>query len=226
MKNTVKIELILVVLLPIVISLLGGALIYSDFQEFLGFARQGSRLVGAFEVYLGCSLLMALISLTYKHLELSYYWLSTLILSLLYAIYIDRNTIHGLSMVRAFIPLIVLGIGLTLIVVKIFYNNRLAKFRTLLLGLCSAILLTIFYAYLFYSMKVQIDSSFWLSRFVDNLILFVFIGFGMSLADLIVRKIEAKRDASSVPPEMIFDEEDEEAAAFIAGLEDDDEHGL
>ncbi len=220
MNNRSRYELILVVLLPILAAMIGGTFIYGGFRSFSGLGMDpiDKGMIGPFEIYFGCSLLLGILSLLYRYLRTPYYWLVPLVLSIVYSIFISRNTVYQIGMTKAFIPIFLLSIVLSLITCLVFFNSRFMQFRTMVFGILSAISMAAYFRLVLILMNVPAEPGFWMNRFVSSLFLFIFVGFGMSFADLIVVKAELKR-----MPSLSDDADDEdETEVDYSEIDDDD----
>lgn len=219
MKSVYKYELALVVILPIIIAIIGGSFIYGGFKSFAGLGVPDivKGMIGPFDFYIGCSLLMGLIALLYRYIKTSLYFLATVLLSLVYAVYLSRNTVYPIGLIKGFTGIFAVSVALTFIVTHVFFNHRLMHFRTALLGILSALALTAFFRYIFFVLKAEIEAGFWINRFVSSLFLFMFIGFGLSMADLIAIKADIKRSKGEEAGTIEIDEDEE-----VYSISDDD----
>ncbi|MDZ4121913.1 MAG: hypothetical protein U1C33_05800 [Candidatus Cloacimonadaceae bacterium] len=221
MRSTLNYKLLLVVLLPVAVAFLGGSFISGGIRQFFGFTGESLKgNIGLFEIYFGSSLLVGVVALLYRYLQTSYYWLGTLVLAVLYSLFISRNTVYGFSLFQIFLPVLVFSVLLSAVVVFVFYNRKIMHLRTMLTGILSALILTSFFRALFFIAKQPVEPGFWMNRFVSGLILFVLISFGLSIADTIIVKDEIKKLRES-QLQRALDEEDEEAEYYQN--EDDDE---
>ncbi len=177
----------LIVILPIAIALLGGALIYGGFPQFRDF-EPNSGSPSAMHIYLGASIIIGLIALLYKYLQNRYYWFAAILLPLIFAILSGIFLGGDVKIYQYFVPMLVFGILATIIVCKVFYFPVIQRFRTLLFALLSALALTLFYRAFYIMIGVPIEPGFWINKYVNSLYLFIFIGFGMSFADLIIMR--------------------------------------
>lgn len=112
---------------------------------------------------------------------------TTLVLSVLGA------KLLGIGLTLFFIPNVVLTVLLILIVKHIFFNRELIRFRMLLTSIAGAAILTLYYRSLFLITKTPFEASNWQDKAVNALIIFIFISFGLTLADLAVAHIELRK---------------------------------
>lgn len=220
MKSTYKYVPALVVLFPIVAALLGGILIYGGFSSFMGFediAR--GRELSIFHIYIGSSLLIGITALLFRYFHSSFYYLGVLVLSLLYSLFIGREGLVQISLVKLFISILAAGALFSICVTKIFYNPALVRFRSVLFGIVAALIMALFYRvlYLFAGLSVLPNEfGFLLGRFVNSLYLFVFIAFGLGTAEYVVKLTDPDMEE-----EIAEESEDDEELEML--IEDDDE---
>ncbi|PKN79276.1 MAG: hypothetical protein CVU48_05685 [Candidatus Cloacimonetes bacterium HGW-Cloacimonetes-1] len=196
----------LIVILPIATALLGGALIYGGFPQFKEF-EPNSGSPSAMHIYLGAAIIIGVISLLYKYIQSRFYWFAAILLPLIFAIS-SRIFLGGeVKIYQYFVPMLVFGILSTIIVSKVFYFPVIQRFRTILFALLSALALTLFYRAFYIMIGVPIEPGFWINKYVNSLYLFIFIGFGMSFADLIIMREVMSHNVEQTDRD---DEEEEE----------------
>lgn len=80
---------------------------------------------------------------------------------------------------------------LTILIVKfVFYIKTIFRFRTILFGFAGAAIFSVYLAFLYQLLTIQLPEGFWNATFMYGLVTYVFIGFGMSMADLIILRLD------------------------------------
>jgi len=208
MKNEYGSELVVVILLPVLVSLIGGMLITGGWQQFS--AYDANQFFSWFHIYITGSLLVSLIALFMHYLKNKYGYIINLIYILSVGVIADLALGKDVKLYHYIVPLFAFTIMTHLLVVKVFYKPALVRARTLLFGLGLALALTLSYRLLFVMLNKAVEPGFWLSYYTFFLYLAIFVGFGLSFADLIVVKASYKRYLQTHPQKPDEDEEDED----------------
>lgn len=221
MRSAYKLESVLVILIPILAAMIGGSIIYGGFGSFMGFGNtEGLKEISVFQIYIACSLLAGVIAMIYRYLKSSYYWYAALILSLLYTIYLHREVLLQISIVKVFLPILAISMALTFCITRVFFTRSLIKFRLVLFAVISALGMALFMRLFHLVLSIPAEPGFLITRFVNSMYLFLFIGFGLSMGDLITTKAELRQAEESVLHDETEEEEDDD---LEQDFDDDDE---
>jgi len=192
--------------MPFIVVILSGTLIYRAQGGFWHSAEGGTMSVAG--IYIGTTLLMVFATLFHRILYNRWYWASAVVLALIYA-YVIQHIQYGIQYYKIILPILLYSILVTLLTVAVFYNRALIKFRTLLTALGGAAVFTVA-MWIFYRLfAIEVEPGFVFNRFVSGLYLFIFLGVGMSISDMIIYKIEIKELQSQESIEADDDEDDE-----------------
>jgi len=163
--------------------------------------------IGNLEISLYIAILAGVIAFLYHYLKSTLVWIAILLLPLLFSLW--GHSYVGLSLIRFYLPGLLFAVLLSLAIRYLFFNPSLLRFRMVLVSIVGAALLTLYYRSLYLFTGQPFSSDAWTSLFVSSIILFVFITFGMSLADLIIVQREVKLLKEAQRRRILDDEEDE-----------------
>lgn len=163
-----------------------------------------ARAPGSLELGIYLALVCGAVALLYHYLNRPLAWIAVILLALAFALLFHKPT--GLPLTGFFLINLVLGAMLTLLVKYLFFLKALVRWRMIITTMLGAGLIALYFRGLFWLTKTEFESGFWSAYFVNGILLFVFIAFGLSLADMLVQRAEiAQLRASQVS------EEDEDA---------------
>jgi len=184
-------KLAIALILPLLIVTAGGIFVYSS-QGFFLSSDQGKATgsVSPSAMYYGITVLLALLYFTLrqgmKHLD----WALILAGFIIYSIALNRLEGYSSHSVFVFVlPLVVFFIGMRYILCYVFLWPALRQIRLLSFSLIAAILFSLVFRLQFFLLKQQVESNFWQNRFLNGLMLFICLGFGLSLADYFILKL-------------------------------------
>ena len=181
-KRKFKPEMLLILALPIVLSLLatGGG----------PSSAQHSGTIGQFEIYLATSIMTALMALLLFWQKPMLAMASALIIPVIYSVLILQLTPEKVAIFQLFLPMLIFAILILVLLKYVFYNLRFLRFRTILFSIFAGGAMTIYFWLQYFMMKVPLEGGFWMNRFVNSLLLFIFIALGLSFADMIIVRRE------------------------------------
>ena len=173
----------LVIVMPLIFGWIVANLSVNSSSD-IGFKTMDLSLVLGF--------LMGFASLSLHYIKSKWLWLSILTLPLLcYAIKAPEFGKH-FHLFEFLIPTYLFTFFSVLIVKHVFYNAFIFRFRTILLGISGAIGLSIYLSHMHMLMGFLPEPGFWSKYFLQSLYIFIFIGFGLSMADMIIIRKEVK----------------------------------
>ncbi len=149
-----------------------------------------NRAPGSLELGLYLALVCGCAALLWQYLNSKLAWVAVILLALVFAL-LYHNRI-GLALTQFFLLNLALGALLTLLVRFVFFQKSLIRWRMIITSLVGAGLVALYFRGLFWLTGTGFDSGFWSGFYVNGLLLFVFIAFGLSLADLIIQREAVK----------------------------------
>lgn len=172
-------------ILPVIVAILGGLILTNSLAKFMG---TGSKGISQAELYFALSLLSAALAFSWRYLPRYVTWAVGLFLPLLFAVI----SYPQLGSQISFWVLSLLDIGfagcLWLILRFTFFFKRILRMRTVAFSIAAALLFTGYMKVLYALLGQALPSG----TFINALFLFIFIGFGLSLADIIIIRQEVK----------------------------------
>lgn len=172
--------------------------------------RMQNNSFGFRELILYIALLAGVIALLYHYLETSLVWIAVILLPLGFSLLSLERV--DMSLTAFYLPSLIFAALLALMIKFIFFSRSIMRFRMIVSSLLGAALLTLYIRSLYLLANAVFEQQQWSLIYFSALILFVFVTFGMSLADLVIQRAEIKRLKAG---EKIYadDEEDEEPDA-------------
>ncbi|MDD4224604.1 MAG: hypothetical protein PHD87_08485 [Candidatus Cloacimonetes bacterium] len=158
-----------------------------------------ARAPGSLELGIYLALICGAVALLYHYLRSQLAWIAVILLALVFALLYHSRI--GLPLTQFFLLALGLGVLLALLVKFIFFHRSLIRWRMIVTSLLGAGLIALFFRGLFWLTRTPFESGFWSGFYVNGLLLFVFISFGLSLADLIIQRDELRRLQAEEPPE-------------------------
>lgn len=189
--NRYRIEYSLIVLLPVIAALIGAIL--AGIPMITGD-------LGTWHIAVGAGLCSGLIALFYRYIEGKSLWYVVFGLPILLAIVVFFMIPASVSIFSLVLPNLAFSLAMYAMIRYIYYARNMIRLRTLLMGITGGL---VFSGYITALSKLAgPDDSMFLrdvlmqsanTRLLNGLIIFVFISFAMSVADLIIVQIEVKR---------------------------------
>ena len=179
--NRFKIEYLLIVILPVLASWIG---------SLLPGMQSGPGGPSLMHISLGAALLTGLMALFVRYLAGQWHYLIAIVASMLYAGLSLRMMNAPISILPLFLVNLLYSVLTILIIKFVFYIKTIFRFRTILFGVAGAAIFSVYLAFLYQLLTVQLPQGFWNATFMYGLISYVFIGFGMSMADLIILRLD------------------------------------
>ncbi|MDD3536565.1 MAG: hypothetical protein PHC50_10530 [Candidatus Cloacimonetes bacterium] len=178
-----KIRYIIVLLFPVIASLIA---VYLAKIEYV------PRGIGFYELGLIAGFSCGLLALLYKYCSARplYYALILLPIVLAFALYASLG--RHISIFATLLPSIAFVLVSYVMIRYIMYLPALMRMRPVLMGLVGAPVISSYYAALSQLMGREISSQLWQENLMNGLIIYVFISFGLSMAELIIVRSEVK----------------------------------
>ncbi|MBW6514117.1 MAG: hypothetical protein K0B87_05115 [Candidatus Syntrophosphaera sp.] len=159
------------------------------------------------ELILYIALLTGVIALLYHYLKTSLVWLAVILLPLGFALLSLARL--NISLTALYLPSLLFAALLALLVRFVFFNPSTIRFRMILTSLLGAALLTLYIRGIYLVSNSVFEKQQWSLVYVSALILFVFVSFGLSLADLVIQRALIKRRQAEEKAHADDEEDDE-----------------
>ena len=195
---------LLLLFFPIIAAILGGLLFSGSFIEFTN--NWGGRGISQAELYFALSFFIGSLAFGYSCLPKKALLGVQIFIPLLYGLLMLLRFKMELSLFLLFILNLVCGFLLWLILRYTFFSRTLIGVRTLIFSLVSALVLSVYFKLLMSLLKQAKGANTFRDYFLNALVLFIFIGVGISLAILIITRKEIREESKTAKE----DEEDDD----------------
>ncbi|HQO47376.1 MAG TPA: hypothetical protein PK617_04740 [Candidatus Cloacimonas sp.] len=195
---------LLLLFFPIIAAILGGLFFSGSFIEFTN--NWGGRGISQAELYFALSFFIGSLAFGYSCLPKNALLGLQIFIPLLYGLLMLLRFKMELSLFLLFILNLVCGFLLWLILRYTFFSRTLIRVRTLIFSLVSALVLSVYFKLLMSLLKQAKGANTFMDYFLNALVLFIFIGVGISLAILIITRKEIREESKTAKE----DEEDDD----------------
>ena len=195
---------LLLLFFPIIAAILGGLLFSGSFIEFTN--NWDGRGISQAELYFALSFFIGSLAFGYSCLPKKALLGVQIFIPLLYGLLMLLRFKMELSLFLLFILNLVCGFLLWLILRYTFFSRTLIRVRTLIFSLVSALVLSVYFKLLMSLLKQAKGANTFRDYFLNALVLFIFIGVGISLAILIITRKEIREESKTAKE----DEEDDD----------------
>ena len=189
---------------PIIAAILGGLLFSGSFIEFTN--NWDGRGISQAELYFALSFFIGSLAFGYSCLPKKALLGVQIFIPLLYGLLMLLRFKMELSLFLLFILNLVCGFLLWLILRYTYFSRTLIRVRTLIFSLVSALVLSVYFKLLMSLLKQAKGANTFMDYFLNALVLFIFIGVGISLAILIITRKEIREESKTAKE----DEEDDD----------------
>jgi len=195
---------LLLLFFPIIAAILGGLFFSGSFIEFTN--NWDGRGISQAELYFALSFFIGSLAFGYSCLPKKALLGVQIFIPLLYGLLMLLRFKMELSLFLLFILNLVCGFLLWLILRYTFFSRTLIRVRTLIFSLVSALVLSVYFKLLMSLLKQAKGANTFMDYFLNALVLFIFIGVGISLAILIITRKEIREESKTAKE----DEEDDD----------------
>ncbi|HQM03806.1 MAG TPA: hypothetical protein PLJ90_03785 [Candidatus Cloacimonas sp.] len=195
---------LLLLFFPIIAAILGGLLFSGSFIEFTN--NWGGRGISQAELYFALSFFIGSLAFGYSCLPKKALLGLQIFIPLLYGLLMLLRFKTEISLFLLFILNLVCGFLLWLILRYTYFSRTLIRVRTLIFSLVSALVLSVYFKLLMSLLKQAKGANTFMDYFLNALVLFIFIGVGISLAILIITRKEIREESKTAKE----DEEDDD----------------
>ncbi|HQP33074.1 MAG TPA: hypothetical protein PLV29_03085 [Candidatus Cloacimonas sp.] len=189
---------------PIIAAILGGLLFSGSFIEFTN--NWDGRGISQAELYFALSFFIGSLAFGYSCLPKNALLGLQIFIPLLYGLLMLLRFKIEISLFLLFILNLVCGFLLWLILRYTYFSRTLIRVRTLIFSLVSALVLSVYFKLLMSLLKQAKGANTFMDYFLNALVLFIFIGVGISLAILIITRKEIREESKTAKE----DEEDDD----------------
>ncbi len=195
---------LLLLFFPIIAAILGGLFFSGSFIEFTN--NWGGRGISQAELYFALSFFIGSLAFGYSCLPKNALLGLQIFIPLLYGLLMLLRFKTEISLFLLFILNLVCGFLLWLILRYTYFSRTLIRVRTLIFSLVSALVLSVYFKLLMSLLKQAKGANTFRDYFLNALVLFIFIGVGISLAILIITRKEIREESKTAKE----DEEDDD----------------
>jgi len=182
--NRFKIQYLLIILFPLLGAYLGSV---------LSGAEASPSGISLFHIALAAALLCGTQALFQRYLHSNWYWHIALALAIAFSV-ISLTLVNApISIFSLLLPNLLYSLITIYLIRIIFYGKLMFRLRTLLMGVFGGIMLSLYLAAFYSLMGIELIEGFWNASFIYGLIVYVFIGFSMSVADLLILQSEVRK---------------------------------
>ena len=198
--KAIPVKLLISLAVPFLMVTLGGLIVYKTFAGFFfpDTSPGAVEVNGPAVIYYALTLVVALMFFVMRQGYKGYEFLTMGVISLVYSFSLQKLIpVSYRHLYLYFVPLIVF-FGLMWPILKYFFlNPKIRATRLLIFSLLSALAFTVAFWLQFIMLGQVTDKVFLQSRFLSGLMLFIFMGFGLSIADFMIYKMEEKSRITS-----------------------------
>lgn len=149
------------------------------------------------ELLLYIALLVGLLALLGHYLKSIWVWICVILLPLGYSL-LSLNK-FSLSLTSFYLANLAFAVILEQLIGRMFYLRAILRWRMIICSLLGAALLTVYLRGLYLLTATPFAGSQWSQIYVPSLIIFIFATFGLSLADMVVLRLEYKKRNAAEP---------------------------
>jgi hypothetical protein len=199
---------LLLLVLPILAAIIGGMLVSGNLSAFL--ASYGGRGISQAQLFLGLSILTGSLAFSLRCLTKTYSYAIMIFLPLILGVVVMPQLGPKASLILVYSLNLALTVSLWMALKYTFFANVMIRFRTAAFAFVAAALLTAYFRLLFLSLSIPFLKENWSGYFWNSLFLFIFIGFGLSLADIVIIRKEVAEQRLMNRHADIYDEDDDD----------------
>lgn len=183
---------LLLLFFPLATAIVGGLIFSGDFATFT--QTTGGRGISQAQLYVGISLLTGLLAFGHKSLPKEYNWGIIILSPLLLALPALPQFGGKMSLALLFLLNLAFTLGLWGALKITFFSKAMVRIRTAGFAMLASVALTLYFFGLFTSLGMSFIKSQWTGYFWNSLFLFIFVGFGLSFADVIIIRKEIEEE--------------------------------
>jgi hypothetical protein len=190
--NRFKVQYLLIILFPIAGAWLG---------SMLAGAERDPSGISFGHIALGAAMLCGVTAFFQRYLQSAWQYYAALILAIVFSAFSLIAAKAPISIFSLLLPNLLYAVLSIYLIRFVFYSKSFFRLRTLLMGVCGGIMLSLYLAGLYAMMGIELVEGFWNASFIYGLIIYVFIAFSMSIADLLILQSEVRELKKEETPE-------------------------
>lgn len=194
-NKLIPIKLLISVLVPLVAVTLGGFIVYQTPSAFF-FTSSGNTAGesnGPAVIYYALTVVIALMFFLMRHGYQWYEFIAMGVMSLVYSLSLKKLTAHVFRPIYLYLIPLLVFFGIVWLIMKyIFLNKHMRQVRLILFAILCSAAFTLAFWLQYIMLRQQMADAFLQSRFVSGLMLFIFMGVGLSQAELLIVRLERK----------------------------------
>lgn len=214
-QKKVLLNLAISVLIPLIAVTLGGLIVYGTpslfFNSTLNPMNQASDAPAV--MYYGLSFVLILMYFLMRQRFTGYEFVAYGLMSLAYSLTLKKHTPMVQNPLLAYMLPMLLFFTLSWVIMKyVFLNPKLRQIRLLIFAVLNAAAFSLAFYVQFLLLRQITAPDFLQTRFMSGIMLFIFLGFGFTVADFIMCRMEKDNCPTLEKPVQTTpaDEDDEE----------------
>ncbi len=197
---------ILLLALPVLVATIGGMLTSGSLEAFM--SVPGYRGISPAQFFFGISLLVGLLSFSWRCLPknvlagiiLFYPLVCSILMTKVLGIRASLFLIYGLNLM--------FSIGIMGILWVTFFTRKMIRIRTAAFAALSGVLQALYFQMLYTLISPAYNQASFVNNFMSAFFLFIFVGFGLSVADVIVIRKEVEEEKREMYRHIDEDDDD------------------
>jgi hypothetical protein len=197
---------VLLLALPVLAAIMGGLLTSGSLAEFM--TLTGAKGISPAQFFFALSLLVGALSFSWRSLPRNVSYAIVLFFPLIYSILMSRTLGVKSSLFLLYGVNLVFCVSIALALRFIFFAKSLIRIRTVAFAAVAALVQASYFQVLYLLLSDEYNQSSFATNYVSAIFLFIFIGFGLSVADIIIirKEVEELRKEQ----QRLAEEEEEE----------------
>jgi hypothetical protein len=183
-EQFIVMSLMLMIVISLATTTLGGMMLLKTSGEFFRYAQ----------FLYGLTLSLAILLFSLRNFKMLYSWAYVFMITLLYT-FVTRKSFYfpDLNLLYSFLLIGMFYSGMVFTLQYVFNNPKLKAVRTLLFSVASAVVFMIVFA-LFMNLSGHplLGKAMYSADFLTSFILFVIIGIGFSISDMLIIRLSMK----------------------------------
>ncbi len=181
---------ILLLALPVLAAMLGGLLTSGSLQAFM--TLPGAKGISPAQFFFAVSMLVGAIAFSWRCLPRSFTAAVVLFFPLAYSIVMSRTLGIKSSLFLVYGLNLVFCISLALTMWLTFFSKLMIRIRTAAFAAIAALMQTLYFQVLYMLLGSSYTRSSITTNYLSAFFLFIFIGFGLSIADIVIIRKEVE----------------------------------
>lgn len=189
--KSITAKLFISIIIPLIIVTFGGLIVYQTPAAFFypSVNQVNAESNGPAVTYYALTFVIALMFFLMRQGYKLYEFIAIGAISMIYSLSLKKMTpLVTRHLYLFFVPLLAFFLIAWLVMKYVFLNKHIRSMRLLLFALLNSAAFTFAFWLQYILLRLRTDNMFLQSRFVSGLMLFIFMGFGLSMAEFIIIK--------------------------------------